>query len=85
MNKPNNLWNSTLERISYFFNVERPYETHSININKTEKWMDSNIIVMFIFAILNMYCLLWTTTTGTYCISKKGFKLGLRRNSNKKV
>jgi hypothetical protein len=57
LNKPNNLWNSSCERMTYFLNVNQPYEINSVNINRSEKWMDSNIIPMSIFAILNMNCL----------------------------
>ena len=77
LNKSNNLWNSSCERMCYFLNVDQPYETNSVNINRCEKWMDSNIFPMSIFAILNMNCL-WKIVRVTP-------KIGLVKNYIKKV
>jgi hypothetical protein len=83
INKQNCSWNGCSHRISYFFDINKSYETCPDNKNTTELWMNGNIINVSIIILLNIHCL-WKISTGTSCIPINGFKNNQRRNYIKK-
>ena len=86
INNPNDFWISPIDRISYLFNINKPYKLFSSNKNNTELWMNGSISLITIIILLNVYCL-WKISSGTSCIPIIGFnifKQNSRRNYFKK-
>ena len=74
INKPNCLLTDIGNRISYFFDINQPYEHFSHTGDNNLSCTKGNIFTLIIIVILNMYCLL--KINGTSSISKKVLGLG---------
>ena len=67
-------WIGPMDRINYFFNINKPYEKNN-NISNTELWINANLNIIPIVIILNIYCL-WKINNKTSCtVNYKKFNL----------